>query len=149
MLLIAVLAIAVVEGVVIDFLLGLLTDSTLWPILAAAVHVYALCWVLGILASLRTMPHEIRGDELLLRNSVFEGITLPIECVESVRPARTARTGLSGLKVDADGRSAVLGHGDTTVRLHLVDFEVRGAPVDVIDITVDEPRAFVAAFVDR
>ena len=117
--------------------------------MASAVHVYALCWILGILASFRTMPHEIGGDELLLRNSVFEGIALPIERIESVRPSRTSRTGLSGLDVDAEGRSAVLGHGDTTVRIHLVDVELRGTPVDAIDITVDDPRAFVAAFADR
>ncbi|GGF23702.1 hypothetical protein [Williamsia phyllosphaerae] len=110
---------------------------------------YALCWILGILASFRTMPHEICGDDLLLRNSIFEGITIPIERIESVTPSRTARTGLSGLKVDADERAAVLGHADTTIRIGLIDVEVRGALVDFIDVTVDEPRAFVAAFADR
>ncbi|GAA1460888.1 hypothetical protein GCM10009619_28280 [Williamsia maris] len=110
---------------------------------------YALCWILGLLASFRTLPHEIRGDDLLLRNTVFAGITLPMECVESVRPFRAARTGLSGLRTDADGRSAVLGHGDTTVRINLSGVELRGVEVDFIDVTVDEPRAFVAAFVER
>ncbi len=148
-LLYAVLALAVVEGVVIDFLLGLLTDSIVWPILAAGLHVYALCWILGILASFRTLPHEIRGGQLVLHNSVFSGVAVPIARIDSVRLSRTARTGSSGLKVDPEMRSAVLGHGDTTVRIHLSAFDIRDVPVDIIDVTVDDPRAFVAAFVGR
>ncbi|MGU3293407.1 hypothetical protein [Williamsia sp. M5A3_1d] len=144
-LLLAVAALAIVEGVVIDVLIGLFTSSATAAIMAAAIHVYALCWLLGILASLRTRPHVIGEGRLVLRNSVFAGLDVPASAIETVDVCRVDGSGFSGVEVDEASRSATLRQGDATVRLHLRCFEIIGVAVDHLDVTADDPAAFVRA----
>ncbi len=144
-LLYAVAALAIVEGVVIDFLIGLFTDSVTATIVAAAIHVYALCWLLGIVASLRTRPHEIGDGRIRLRNSVFSGLDIPVSAIETVEVCRVDGSGFSGVEVDEDARTATLRHGDATVRLHLRSLEIAGVGVDRLDVTAADPGAFVRA----
>ncbi|MGJ0117815.1 hypothetical protein ACQ7HM_01285 [Williamsia sp. MIQD14] len=144
-LLYAVCALAVVEGVVIDFLIGLVTSSATAAIVAAVIHVYALCWLLGIVASLRTRPHALDDGRLVLRNSVFSGLDVPLSAIETAEVCRVDGSGFSGVEVDGDSRTATLRHGDATVRLHVRSLEIAGVVVDRLDVTADDPAALVRA----
>lgn len=142
-LLFVLLALTIVEGGVLEFVLSVLLPGTSWPWVSFALHDYALLWILGLIASLTTRPHLLGPDTLRLRDTVFTEIVLPLAAIVSVTPARRSGFGRTGLKVDGD--TAVFTHGDTTITLHLDPAAVtdpRLAGVTRLDITVDDPARF-------
>ncbi|GAA3432955.1 hypothetical protein [Kutzneria kofuensis] len=138
----------IVEGCVVELVLAFILPGTLWPVLLLALHVYALLWVLGLLASLTTRPHVLGPDTLVLRDSVFTELTIPLAAITSFSPV--ARPGLlrSGLKIDGD--TALFAYGDANLAVHIspVD-DPRLAGVRHLHITVDDRDRFLAAASDR
>lgn len=137
-LLVIILGVVAVETAVVELVLVVALGDTWWPWLALVLHLYALGWLAGFLASLHTRPHMLAGDAVLVRDSVFAELVLPYDAIRGVRQVRRPGVGRSGLRVGADG-AAVLGHGDTTVELALDP----GRPFRTLAISVDEPGAFV------
>ena len=134
-----------VEGLVVELVLSFLLHGTFWPWLLLALHGYALLWVLGLLASLTTRPHLLRDETLLLRDSAFSELEIPLAAITSVTPVGRPNILRSGLKVDGD--TALYAYGDANIAVHLETVDnPRLAGVRHLHITVDEPQRFLAAF---
>jgi hypothetical protein len=137
-LVVIILGLVAVEAVVVELVLVVAVGDTVWPWLALALHLYALGWLAGFLASLHTRPHVLAEDALLVRDGVYDEVVLPYDAIRDVRQVNRSSVGRTGLKVGADGR-ATLGHGDTSVELGVGP----GRPFHTLAISVDEPAAFV------
>jgi hypothetical protein len=138
------LAMSIVEGLVVEFVLAAVLPGTFWPWLMLALHVYALLWLLGLLASLTTRPHVLGPDALVLRDSAFSELTIPLSAITSVTATAKPNVLRSGLKVDGD--TALYAYGDANIAVHIdpVD-DPRLDGVRHLHITVDEPNRFLAA----
>lgn len=146
-----VFGLVLAEGVVVEVVLVAVPGSGPWLWIATGVHLYGLVWIGGLMASLTVLPHRVRPDELLLRDSVFGDLSIPHAAVLDARPMRRGNTGRSGLAV-AD-TVAVLACGDATVRLTLrPDADVLGprlGGVRTLWVTVDDAPGFVSALLVR
>jgi hypothetical protein len=91
-----------------------------WLWVLAAVHLYALCWILGILASLSALPHEVIERFIVVRDRSSASTSYPSiryrACV-----ATTHNTGRSGLVIDPDTNVGRLCHGEGTVTIEFND----------------------------
>jgi len=138
------IAMSIVEGLVVEFVLAAVLPGTFWPWLLLALHVYAVLWLFGLLASLTTRPHVFGPDALVLRDSTFSELTIPVAAITSVTAIAKPNVLRSGLKVDGD--TALYAYGDANIAVHIdpVD-DPRLAGVRHLHITVDEPRRFLDA----
>lgn len=144
------LGLVIVEGAVVEAVLAaVLGRANPWVWVALGLHVYGLILIAGFLGSLSVLPHEIGRGLLVLHDSVFATVSVPLEAIESARVRRHGHFGRSGFKVE-DG-TGLLAYGDATVRIALVP----GATVHVgsrrapapryIDVTTDDPETLVRA----
>ena len=141
----------VCEGVVLDTLLVFLLPGTPWAWAALGVHLYALVWLAGFVASMVTRPHRLSTDALVARDGIFTELVIPYTAIEGVRIARHPHFGRSGSKVDPHTGDALLAIGDANVVLDLDPTRpVRSTQTGhllalrTLRITADEPAAFVA-----
>ncbi|MFP1626492.1 hypothetical protein ACLB9X_15260 [Streptomyces sp. 5K101] len=65
-----------------------LVPWTVVRIVLLVLSVYGTVWVLGFIAALSIRPHIVGDGKVVLRFAHFTQITIPLELVESVRPAR-------------------------------------------------------------
>ena len=139
------LALTIVEGLVVEVVLAVLLHGTFWPWLLLAAHIYGLLWILGLLASFTVRPHLLGPDTLLLRDSAFTELAIPLSAITSVMPVNRANVFRSGLQVDGD--TALLAYGDANVALRLDPVgDPRLAGVATLHITVDARERFLAAW---
>ncbi|MGZ8178814.1 hypothetical protein ACXVUM_12875 [Williamsia sp. SKLECPSW1] len=144
-LLLMVIGVLVIEGAVVEFVVAMMFGHGWWLWLLAALHLYALAWIVGIAASLRTMPHHVGRSAITLRDSIFDEYPVPVAAISGVRTAVATNTGRSGLRIDASGND-MLCHGDGTVSLTLRDeTTIRGNRVRQLTVSADRPADFVAA----
>jgi hypothetical protein len=138
------LVLTIVEGVIAELVLGYLLAGTFWPWLTLALHAYGLLWVLGLLASLEVRPHVVGNGALVLRDSAFSHLSIPLAAVRSFSKISRAGVLRSGLKVEGD--VAMFAYGDANVAVHIdpVD-DPRLAGVRQIQFTVDDRDRFLAA----
>ncbi len=138
------LVMSIVEGLVVEFVLAAVLPGTFWPWLLLALHLYGVLWILGLLASLTTRPHLLGPDSLVLRDSAFSELTIPLSAVTSITAVARPNTLRSGLKVDGD--TALYAYGDANIAVHLdpVD-DPRLTGVRHLHLTMDEPRRFLDA----
>ena len=143
-LLAMVIGLLVLEGIVIELVVAAVFGHGWWLWVLAAVHLYAVSWILGILASLRTLPHEVNERFIVLRDSIFYEYRLPLDQVRLGRVATTHNTGRSGLVIDPHTNVGRLCHGEGTVTIEF------NHPVQMADaytrrlaISVDKPADFV------
>jgi hypothetical protein len=146
-----VLGLLVIEGLVVEaVLVAVLGHGNPWVWVALGLHVYGLIWIGGFLGSLTVLPHKVGSTTLVLRDSVFAVISVPLTAIASVTERRRGHSGRSGFTVD-DG-TGLLAYGDATVRIVLqphakVRVGTGPAPAGLrrIDLTADNPTAFVLA----
>jgi hypothetical protein len=146
-----VLGLLVIEGLVVEAVLAaVLGHDNPWVWVALGLHVYGLIWIGGFLSSLSVLPHQVGPTALVLRDSVFTVINIPLTAIASMTERRRGHSGRSGFTVD-DG-TGLLAYGDATVRIVLhPDSKVRVgtrpalAGLRRIDLTADNPTAFVRA----
>lgn len=144
-LLAMVIGLLVLEGVIIEFVVAAVFGHGWWLWVLAAVHLYALCWILGILASLSALPHRVNERFIVLRDSIFGEYQLPLNQVSRARVATTHNTGRSGLAIDAHTDVGRLCHGEGTVTIDFNDSpEMAGTYTRQLAISVDKPADFVA-----
>ncbi|MFC0545811.1 hypothetical protein [Kutzneria chonburiensis] len=143
-IILVLLVLTIVEGVIAELVLGYLLAGTFWPWLTLALHVYGLLWVLGVLASLEVRPHVIEDDALVLRDSAFSQLSIPLSAVRSFSKISRAGVLRSGLKVQGDVAMFAYGDANITVHIEPVD-DPRLAGVRQIQFTVDDRESFLAA----
>lgn len=152
----AVIGLVAVEGAVLDILLARLLPGSIWIWVSLGIHLYALLWLLGCLASFLTRPHQFEADALRLRDGVFSEMVIPYAAITGARIAVTPNFGRSGLKIDELRQAAMLAFGDGTVDLVLDPTQAlqiggRSQPSRLagMAITVDKPQEFVTALRER
>ena len=144
-LLAMVIGLLVLEGVIIELVVAAMFGHGWWLWVLAAVHLYALSWILGILASLSTLPHEVNERFIMLRDSIFGEYQLPLNQVSRARVATTHNTGRSGLAIDPHTNVGRLCHGEGTVTIEFNDsLAMAGTYTRQLAISVDKPADFVA-----
>lgn len=145
-LLYTVIGLLVVEGAIVEIVLAAIVGDGWWTWVFAAIHLYAFCWIVGILASLRTRPHVVSDDEVLLRDSIFGGLCIPRSWISDVRVARTPNTGRSGLVVDDDTGTGRFCHGDGTAMIELDEPRtINGICVRRLAVSPNQPNLFAAS----
>jgi hypothetical protein len=140
-----VVGLLVLEGVIIEFVVAAVFGHGWWVWVLAAVHLYALCWILGILASLSALPHEVNERFIVVRDSIFGEYRLPLNQVSRAWVETTHNTGRSGVVVDPDTNVGRLCHGEGTVTIEFDHpVQMAGSSARQLAISVDTPAAFVA-----
>jgi len=142
------------EGAVVHLLL----PAGWWAAqgLNAALHLYALVWLLAIGLGRRAWPHAVRGATLTVRNGVLHRARVPLALVERAEVARE-RVGGEGSMRLRDGGATVVLSARRRVDVRLVLREpVRVArpiadPVWATELRIpsDDPAALVAALRER
>jgi len=124
-----------------------------WLLMGTAV--YALLWLAALGASLRTHPHSIEADTLVLRWHFFHELRIPLAQVTAVRSEPTrAPDGRDGFTV-SDGLAWLAVGGRTDVRIELSQpvigwrFLSPTAPVRIIHVAVDDSARFVQSVARR
>ncbi len=120
-----------------------------WTLLTLSI--YALCWVLGLYASLVVLPHAVTDDGLWLRYGLLNEAFIPFAAITAVQVApRAAPNHHDGLYVDRAERTAFLavgGRTDVTIILRQPHaFRTAfgySAPVETIHAAVDHPQRLV------
>jgi len=144
-------ALVVIEGAALELILGLLVRDRIWLLVSVAMHLYAVCGLLGLLAGFVTRPHVIDQHALRIRDGIFTEVTIPLSAIRRVRRISGPGFGRSGLKIEPAAHCATLAHGDATIELTvdatsptLVTPPPR-ATTDIVAwrITVDDPGAFM------
>lgn len=138
------LVLTIVEGAIAELTLGYLLAGTFWPWATLGLHVYGLLWVLGLLASLEVRPHVVEDGALVLRDSVFGELCVPLTAVRSFSAISQAGMLRSGLKVEGDVATFAYGDANVAVDIDVVD-DPRLAGVRQIRFTVDDRERFLAA----
>ncbi|GLY66681.1 hypothetical protein [Amycolatopsis taiwanensis] len=146
LMLFALLSLSVLEGAVVEVVLGVLLPGTPWPWVVLGLHAYALVWIAGLATSLHTRPHLLEDGQLRLRDSVFAEITIPVSAIIGARPVRRPGPLRSGLRSDPSDGTGTLAYGETTIALALDPDQplyTEGRPaitgLTVLHITADDP----------
>lgn len=145
--LIAALFSSPVEILLFEFLI----PWTWLRLLLLIASVYSLVWVLGLYASLVTLPHQLDAEGVRLRyGALAEGFIPFATIAEVAREKRKTPKKTQGLSLSADQPAAYFGiDGTTDVVLHLfAPQQMRGflnstPPVSTVYLAVDEPERFV------
>ncbi|WP_163510306.1 hypothetical protein [Fodinicola acaciae] len=114
----AIVAGTAVELGVVEFLLVMLRVPVGWTVAAAALHAYAVFWLLGMMAGFAVRPHLLTAEHVIVRDGLFTELTFPYESVAGAVAAVKRADGFggrTGLKV-RDG-VATLAYDDATVRI--------------------------------
>jgi hypothetical protein len=112
--------------------------------------VWALLWMLGLLASLRTNQHVVSEVGLRLRSGFQFDASIPWEAISAIRLRRSSADRKLQIKHDQTGTSVAL-QGTSNVEVVfrepvLVRFlDGRQANVDAIHFYADSPTAFLTA----
>lgn len=142
-----ILAILVVEGALVELILSLVLGDSVWVWLGLALHLYAIVWMVGLLASLHLYPHTARDGVLVLNDGIYTRLEIRYTDIAGVVPARVANLGRSGLK-HADGL-ALMAYGDATAKIVLageasvvINGKCQVPDFSAVAVTVDDPRRF-------
>ena len=148
-LLIVFIVVSAIEIPILDLILPWKTAR----IIAAAVGVYGLLWMIGLLASLRVHPHVLGDAGIRIRNAASIDVTLPWDAVETVRKRYRSLESSRAVQVDRTGATIVLNIGaasqtsvDIVLRRPMVVPVRKGAdePVHEVRCYADDPEGFVA-----
>jgi hypothetical protein len=121
--------------------------------IALVVGVYALFWMVGMLAALRVHPHVVDAGGLRIRNGLSVDLRVPWEQIAEVRHRMRSLEGMRHVQVDGDGAARALSIGvgsQTSVDVVLREpavFPVRqtgGAPVGEVRLYADDTKRLVA-----
>ncbi|MFC6023352.1 hypothetical protein ACFP2T_45265 [Plantactinospora solaniradicis] len=148
-LLIVFIVVSAIEIPILDLILPWKTAR----IIAAALGVYGLLWMIGLLASLRVHPHVIGDAGIRIRNAASIDVTLPWDAVETVRKRYRSLESSRAVQVDRSGATIVLNIGaasqtsvDIVLRRPTTVPVPKGAdePVHEVRCYADDPEGFVA-----
>ncbi len=116
-----------------------------WAILV--LEIYAILWMLGLYASLVTLPHRLEEKGLRLRYGAFAGGFIPYEGIQDMaRVVRKAPNSGDGLEYAPEEDALYLAAGGKTdITLHLqtprtiIGFLNESAPARILHLAADDP----------
>lgn len=144
-----------VEGAVVDFILAVTIPGSPWIWVTLGLHVYGAVWLLGLLASMSTRPHLLTDTSLLIRDSIFNEVSVPYAAIVEVTQTHHLNLGRSGLKLEPDNETATLAYGEANIEIRLDPSVPIGlprdatSPVRTLHISADEPVAFIRSVLAR
>lgn len=74
-------------------------------------------WLMGLLASMYTRPHLLTDTGLVVRDSVFNELSVPYDAILRVAQVDHPNSGRSGLKLSPADRTAVMAYGIANVEI--------------------------------
>ncbi|MFH5232800.1 hypothetical protein [Antrihabitans spumae] len=148
-IIIALVAFIAFDVVVLHLVLMLIFGNRPWIWLLAAVDVYGVVWIIGIYASMVTIPHRILRDSIELNNGFRDQLVVPMTAVKVVAQRVKDDSGIKQMAIQRDG-SALFSSGPANVAIELDDSASvirRGEPLAQVPktlyVTVDTPEEFV------
>jgi hypothetical protein len=148
-LLIVFIVVSTIEIPILDLILPWKTVR----IIAAALGVYGVFWMIGLLASIRVHPHLVGEPGIRIRNGGSVDFTLPWDAVETVRKRYRSLESGRTVQLDTTGADVVLNIGvasqtsvDIVLREPTVVALPKGAsePVREVRCYADDPDGFVS-----
>jgi hypothetical protein len=144
----AFIGVAAIEVPVLHMLLP-------WEIVrlvAAVLGVYAVVWMIGMLAAQRVHPHVVETAGLRVRNGMTLDFLVPWEQIAEARYRMRSLEGMRTFQVEGEGGARALSIGvgsQTTVDLLLREPVVlrcgrQGVPVSSLRFYADDARGLVA-----
>jgi hypothetical protein len=136
-----------------DFLLTSTLLKGLAPWLSWVLHgssIYAVLWLVGFYATLKTRPHQLREGQLELHLGLMKSVALPANQVLSATPLPTFDDDWAR-HAHMKGVEKLVAKGNTILELKLSSpVQVRGLlglgrPTDRLAVSVDDPLVFLAA----
>jgi hypothetical protein len=125
-----------------------------WPTvrwILLVVSVYAVVWMLGLVASLRVLPYRLDAGGLRIRYGVLADGFVPYTLISAVELQRRKSPDQEGLRVvTGEGAAYLAAGGRTDLTLHLREpIVLRGLlkphpPVRAIHLAADRPDALAA-----
>lgn len=115
---------------------------------------WGVLWMLGLLASMRTRPHVLSGDSLLLRGGLRAEVVVPLATISGVRTVEHELSSTMRNVEEVDGRLLVGVSGRTNVEVTLVQPRPLRTPngevvTDRVGLWADEPREVAALLRSR
>lgn len=119
-----------------------------------ALGVWGVLWMLGLLASMRTRPHVLTGDALLLRGGLRAEVAVPLAAVVGVRTVEHELSSTMRNVEEVDGHLLVGVSGRTNVEVTLERPGPLATPkgevvTDKVGLWADEPRDVAAMLRSR
>ncbi|WP_052360646.1 hypothetical protein [Oceanobacillus manasiensis] len=74
------------EGTIFHFLIQLWSQVAAWAL--TILNIYALLYMVGLYHSVRTLPHTLNKDTLIIRHGYQSSIEINIKNIESIKPAK-------------------------------------------------------------
>ncbi|MGI6875904.1 MULTISPECIES: hypothetical protein [Amycolatopsis] len=145
-LLVVFVVLTVVEGL----LFALVGFGLVVHLVLAAVELYSLLMVVGLLCSIVVYPHSVSADEVRVRYGAFLDVRVPVSAIAGVRARSEDHSGRRGFDLDGETFTVALSW-QTNVVLELsrpVAFtRPLGRPGEarVIKFYADDPQAAAAA----
>jgi len=146
----AFVGLTVFEAVLVDGAVYIAAGDSPWLWGVLAFHVYCVVWLVAVYASAKVVPHQVADAHLILNDGCFAVATVPYTALQSAVLHKRPNFYRSGMKLDLTDRSMLVACSDANVRLVLepaTQITVNGVdwPVSTIDLSVDDPAAFVNA----
>ncbi|GAB05530.1 hypothetical protein GOAMR_40_00200 [Gordonia amarae NBRC 15530] len=145
--------VVLVEGALIDLILAAVIPGSAWIWVVLGLHVYGAMWLMGLLASMYTRPHLLTDTGLVVRDSVFNELSVPYDAILGVAQVDHPNSGRSGLKLSPADRTAVMAYGIANVEISLRESvsikDLGHVPVRRLRISVDDPAGLVRAIDER
>lgn len=143
-------AMTVLEGAVLDFVLRMVLGPSPWVWIALGLHLWAVYLMIAAYAGMVTRPHSLDHGVLRLRAGLGTEVAVAITAIEAASPGRYPDFDRSAWRVDGAG-NATMAPNEANLRLTLVpgsEIAVNGriiAAPRMIHVTVDEARRLMAA----
>ncbi|MDF0529219.1 hypothetical protein P0W64_01290 [Tsukamurella sp. 8F] len=143
----------VLEGAVFEIVLAAVLGDSVWVLVALALHVYGVFFLLALQACGVTRPHTVEPDRIVLRSGFSTDVLIDRADVLDVHVGRYREyDGARGWRPSADGTTATIAAGEANVEIRLgpgarvvVGGRSMADPPVAVYITADEPRRFVRA----
>ena len=144
----AFIGVSIVEIPILHFILPWRTVQ----IIAFALSIWGLLWMVGLLASLRVYPHLVGDDGLRVRNGFRVEVAIPWEAVAEVRTRNRPLEKSKAIQFEetADGRliSKIVVLGQTNVDVIFKEptaVALSRSPIDELRFWADDPATLVKA----
>ncbi|GAA1012511.1 hypothetical protein GCM10009551_098480 [Nocardiopsis tropica] len=143
-------AMTVLEGAVLDFVLRMVLGPSPWVWIVLGLHLWAVYLMVAAYAGMVTRPHSLDDGVLRLRSGLGTEVGVAVTAIEAASPGRYPDFDRSNWRVDGAG-NATMAPNEANLRLMLVpgsEVALNGRIIPAprsIHLTADEPRRLASA----